>query len=66
MPSRNRLITQDNLNAGVDAQIYLRSNQMESVKKSKYNAMNYEYQIVNLARTTFRDVIGKMPFKDEK
>jgi regulator of protease activity HflC (stomatin/prohibitin superfamily) len=60
-----QVITQDNLNAGVDAQIYYKVKpDEESVKKSLYNVMSYNVQIVNLARTTLRDIIGKMPFKD--
>jgi len=60
-----QVITQDNLNAEVDAQIYYKVKEDEgSVKKSQYNVRNYQLQIVNLARTTLRDIIGKMPFKD--
>jgi regulator of protease activity HflC (stomatin/prohibitin superfamily) len=60
-----QVITQDNLNAEVDAQIYYKVKpDEESVKKCQYNVMSYQYQIVNLARTTLRDIIGKMPFKD--
>src|SRR3990170_8089687 len=46
------IITNDNLNARVDAQIYfkVRSDE-ENVKASQYNVSNYRYQIVNLART---------------
>jgi regulator of protease activity HflC (stomatin/prohibitin superfamily) len=47
------IITNDNLNAQVDAQVYLKVKADEqSVKASQYNVANYEYQIVNLARTT--------------
>ncbi len=55
------VITKDNLNAKVDAQIYFKVQQDdESVKKSQYHVDNYKYQIVNLARTTLRDIIGNM------
>lgn len=58
------IITNDNLNATVDAQVYfkVRSDE-ESVKASMYNANNYYYQIVNLARTTLRNIIGTMSLR---
>ena len=38
------IITNDNLNARVDAQVYLKVNaDEESVKASQYNVANYEY-----------------------
>ncbi len=47
------IITNDNLNASVDAQVYFRVKaDEESVKGSIYNVNNYKWQIVNLARTT--------------
>ncbi len=58
------IITNDNLNATVDAQIYFRVNaDEESVKNSVYNVNNYQYQIVNLARTTLRNIIGTLTLK---
>lgn len=58
------IITFDNLNARVDAQVYFKVKQDEdSVKKSQYNVNNYEYQIVNLARTTLRNIIGTLTLK---
>jgi regulator of protease activity HflC (stomatin/prohibitin superfamily) len=58
------IITNDNLNATVDAQVYFRVKQDEdSVKSSQYNASNYQYQIVNLARTTLRNIIGTMSLR---
>ena len=58
------IITNDNLNARVDAQVYfkVRSDEM-SVKASQYNVNNYQYQIVNLARTTLRNIIGTLTLK---
>ena len=45
------IITNDNLNASVDAQVYFRVKaDEESVKGSIYNVNNYKWQIVNLAR----------------
>jgi regulator of protease activity HflC (stomatin/prohibitin superfamily) len=58
------IITNDNLNARVDAQVYFRvKNDEESVKNSIYNVNNYVYQIVNLARTTLRNIIGTLTLK---
>jgi regulator of protease activity HflC (stomatin/prohibitin superfamily) len=58
------IITNDNLNAKVDAQVYFKiTNDEESVKNSQYNVNNIEYQIVNLARTTLRNIIGTMTLK---
>ncbi len=58
------IITNDNLNAKVDAQVYFKiNNDEESVKNSQYNVNSIEYQIVNLARTTLRNIIGTMTLK---
>jgi regulator of protease activity HflC (stomatin/prohibitin superfamily) len=58
------IITNDNLNATVDAQVYFKVEpDEESVKSSIYNVNNYQYQIVNLARTTLRNIIGTMTLK---
>jgi len=58
------IITNDNLNARVDAQIYFKvKSDEENVKASTYNVNNYKYQIVNLARTTLRNIIGTMTLK---
>jgi len=58
------IITNDNLNAKVDAQVYFKvKDDEESVKSSQYNVNNYERQIVNLARTTLRNIIGTLTLK---
>ncbi|MCJ7796953.1 MAG: SPFH/Band 7/PHB domain protein [Thermoleophilia bacterium] len=58
------IITNDNLNAKVDAQVYLKVKaDEENVKASQYNVTNYENQIVNLARTTLRNIIGTLTLK---
>src|ERR1041385_5719863 len=58
------IITNDNLNARVDAQVYFRIKPDEvDVKNSQYNVNKIEYQIVNLARTTLRNIIGTMTLK---
>lgn len=59
------VITGDNLNASVDAQIYFRvKDDQENVKKSQYSVDNYYRQIVAIARTTLRDLIGKRVFTE--
>jgi regulator of protease activity HflC (stomatin/prohibitin superfamily) len=58
------IITNDNLNASVDAQVYFKVKADEdSVKNSQYNVNKYEWQIVNLARTTLRNIIGTLTLK---
>ncbi len=58
------IITNDNLNARVDAQVYFKvKTDEESVKASTYNVFNYQNQIVNLARTTLRNIIGTLTLK---
>ncbi len=58
------IITNDNLNASVDAQVYFRVKaDEESVKGSIYNVNNFKWQIVNLARTTLRNIIGTLTLK---
>ena len=58
------IITNDNLNASVDAQVYFRViGTEESVKSSQYNVDRYQWQIVNLARTTLRNIIGTLTLK---
>lgn len=60
---KQEVITGDNLNAVVDAQIYFKVLAEEtSVKASQYSVDEYSRQIVALARTTLRDIIGKYPF----
>jgi regulator of protease activity HflC (stomatin/prohibitin superfamily) len=61
---RQEIITFDNLNASVDAQVYFRVKDNEgSVKNSIYNVHDYRWQIVNLARTTLRNIIGTLTLK---
>jgi regulator of protease activity HflC (stomatin/prohibitin superfamily) len=59
------IITSDSLNAQVDAQVYFKVRPDEdSVKASQYNVLNYMVQIVALARTTLRNIIGTMTLKE--
>ena len=55
------VITQDKLNAEVDAVIYY---QIKDTKKSVYNIDNHRRQLTSLSRTTLRAVIGKMSLAD--
>ena len=58
------IITNDNLNARVDAQVYFKVKaDEENVKNSLYSVNNYQWQIVNLARTTLRNIIGTLTLK---
>ena len=58
------IITNDNLNASVDAQVYFRvKSDEDSIKGSTYDVNNYQWQIVNLARTTLRNIIGTLTLK---
>jgi len=58
------IITNDNLNAKVDAQVYFKVKDDESsVKSCQYSVNNYQWQIVNLARTTLRNIIGTLTLK---
>lgn len=59
------IITQDNLNAKVDAQVYFKVRAEEqAVKASLYNVYSYHDQIVALAQTSLRNVIGGKDFKE--
>ena len=58
------IITSDKLNAKVDAQIYFKIRADEkNVKNSQYYVYNCENQIVNLARTTLRNIIGTLTLR---
>lgn len=59
------IITKDNLNAEVDLVVFYKiQDDEDSVKKALYNAYDVESQIVTLAQTTARNVIGDMVFRD--
>lgn len=61
---KQEIITEDNLNATVDAQVYYKVKQDEdNVKASQYNVNAHEVQIVALARTTLRNIIGNLSLK---
>jgi regulator of protease activity HflC (stomatin/prohibitin superfamily) len=55
------IITKDKLNAKVDAQVYFKVKETEDhIKASQYNVNEYQRLIVNLARTTLRNIIGTL------
>lgn len=58
---KREIITKDSLNAVVDSNIYfkVKANE-EDVKASQYGVNNYKEQIVALAKTTLRNIIGTM------
>lgn len=59
------IITKDNLNARVDLVVYYKVRDDEkNVKASVYNVDDFESQIISLAQTTARNVIGDMKFID--
>ena len=59
------IITKDNLNARVDLQIYFKvKNDEESIKNSYYSVEDFKTQIISLAQTTARNVIGDMKFAE--
>jgi len=58
------IITNDNLNASVDAVVYFKVlEEEENVKNSQYYVNNYKSQIINLSRTTLRNIIGTLTLK---
>ena len=62
---RQEVITKDNLNCTVDAQVYFKVGDSEGeLKNALYQVNDYTIQIVQLARTTLRNVIGDNVFKD--
>lgn len=58
------IITKDNLNASVNAVVYFKvMEKEEDVKNSQYCVDNYKSQIINLSRTTLRNIIGTLTLK---
>lgn len=55
------VITKDSLNATIDAQVYFKiKSDDKSVFNSQYNVFNVGVQIVQLAKTSLRNIIGCM------
>jgi regulator of protease activity HflC (stomatin/prohibitin superfamily) len=62
---KREIITADSLNAVVDSNVYFRVRpDEENVKKAVYGVNNYQIQIVALAKTTLRNIIGTMTLKE--
>jgi len=62
---KREIITADSLNASVDSNVYFKvKTEEENVKKSVYGVFNYREQIVALAKTTLRNIIGTMTLKE--
>jgi regulator of protease activity HflC (stomatin/prohibitin superfamily) len=58
------IITNDNLNAVVDAVIYYKIRSSEAdVRNSVYNVDDVDRQIIMLARTTLRNIVGTLTLK---
>jgi regulator of protease activity HflC (stomatin/prohibitin superfamily) len=61
---KREIITADSLNAVVDSNIYFKVKTDEaSVKASQYGVNDYTVQIIALAKTTLRNIIGTMTLK---
>ena len=59
------VITKENLNCKVDAQVYYKiKRDEESMVKALYSVDDVDYQIVELAQSTLRAVIGQKMFKE--
>jgi regulator of protease activity HflC (stomatin/prohibitin superfamily) len=62
---KREIITADSLNASVDSNVYFKVKPEEdNVKRSVYGVFNYREQIVALAKTTLRNIIGTMTLKE--
>jgi regulator of protease activity HflC (stomatin/prohibitin superfamily) len=62
---KREIITADSLNAVVDSNVYFKVKPDEAdVKAAKYNVFDYQTQIIALAKTTLRNIIGTMTLKE--
>jgi regulator of protease activity HflC (stomatin/prohibitin superfamily) len=62
---RQDVITKDNLNCRVDAQVYYKiGDHTEDMQNALYNVNNVNRQMVQLAKTTLRDIIGRKEFEE--
>ncbi len=62
---KREMITLDSLNCIIEAQIYFKvKSDEQSVKTATYGVNDYKVQIVALAKTTLRNIIGTMSLKD--
>ena len=62
---KREIITADSLNAVVDSNVYFKVKPDEAdVKAAMYNVFDYKTQIIALAKTTLRNIIGTMTLKE--
>ena len=62
---KREIITADSLNALVDSNVYFKvKTEEDNVKRSIYSVFSYRDQIVALAKTTLRNIIGTMTLKE--
>ncbi len=62
---RQEVITKDRLNTTVDAVVFFKVKPEEKdVKAYQYNFWDYKRQIVTLAKTTLRNIIGDMKYEE--
>jgi regulator of protease activity HflC (stomatin/prohibitin superfamily) len=62
---KREIITADSLNAVVDSNVYFKVKPDEqNVKAAIYNVFDYKTQIIALAKTTLRNIIGTMTLKE--
>ena len=62
---KREIITADSLNAVVDSNVYFKVKpDEENVKAAVYNVFDYQTQIIALAKTTLRNIIGTMTLKE--
>jgi regulator of protease activity HflC (stomatin/prohibitin superfamily) len=62
---KREIITADSLNAVVDSNVYFKVKPDEAnVKAAMYNVFDYKIQIIALAKTTLRNIIGTMTLKE--
>jgi regulator of protease activity HflC (stomatin/prohibitin superfamily) len=62
---KREIITADSLNAVVDSNVYFKVKTDEAdVMAAMYNVFDYQNQIIALAKTTLRNIIGTMTLKE--
>lgn len=58
-------ITKERLNTKIDLVVFFKVKEdEESIKKSLYKVSNFKSQVVRIAQTTARNIIGTMPFEE--
>lgn len=58
-------ITKERLNTKIDLVVFFKVKEdKDSIKKSLYSVSNFKSQVVRIAQTTARNIIGTMPFEE--